>query len=88
MFENIVRTLVDVRHVLKLKNNSISLGVLDSRHYMFIGQGGEFKVSKGILVVMKDTKIGNLYKLEGNTQVNKAAVVSKEERESTCLWHQ
>jgi hypothetical protein len=45
-------------------------------------------VCKGILVVMKATLIGNLYKLEGSTQVTKAKVVSKEARESTCLWYQ
>jgi len=46
------------------------------------------KVSKGILVVMKATKIGNLYKLEGSTRINEAMVVSEEGNESTRLWHQ
>jgi hypothetical protein len=41
---------------------------------MFIGQGATLKVSKGILVVMKDTNIGNLYKLEGSTQFNEATM--------------
>jgi hypothetical protein len=88
MFDGIVRTLMDVRHVPELKRNLISLGVLDSGGYMITGQGGALKVCKGILVVMKATNIGNLYKLEGSTQVNESTVVSKEERVSTCLWHQ
>jgi len=45
-------------------------------------------VSKGILVVMKATNIGNLYKLEGRTQINEVVMVSKEENEATHLWHQ
>jgi hypothetical protein len=88
MFDGIVRTLTEVRHVPELKNNLISLGVLDSGGYMFTGQGGALKVSKGILVVMKATKIGNLYKLEGSTQVNEAVVASEEANEPTRLWHQ
>ena len=45
---------------------------------MFIGQGATLKVSKGILVVMKDTNIGNLYKLEGSTQFNEATMALEE----------
>jgi hypothetical protein len=88
MFNGIVRMLTDVRHVPKLKNNLISLGVLDFGGYKYTGQGGALKVSKGSLVVMKDTKIGNLYKLEGSTEISEAMVVSKEASASTCLWHQ
>ena len=55
---------------------------------MFIGQGGALKVCKGILMVMKATKVGNLYKLEGSTQEIEPAMVSKEARVSTCLWNQ
>ena len=61
-------TLMEVRYVLKLKRNLISLGVLDFGAYKFIGQGGALKVSKGNLVVIKDTKIGNLYKIEENIE--------------------
>lgn len=33
--------------LLELRKNFICLGVLDSEGYMFIGQGGVLKVSKG-----------------------------------------
>ena len=46
MFNGIVRMLTKVRHVLELKNNLISLGVLDSGGYKFASQGGALKVSK------------------------------------------
>jgi hypothetical protein len=88
MFDGIVRTLMDVSHVPQLKKNLISLGVLDSGGYKITGQDGTLKVCKGTLVVMKATKLGNLYKLEGSTQVNEATMVSKEARSSTFLWHQ
>lgn len=88
MFDGIVRTLIEVRHVPKLKKNLISLGVLDFGGYKFTGQGGALKVSKGILVVTKATKIGNLYKLEGSTQVNEAVATSDEANEPVRLWHQ
>jgi hypothetical protein len=35
MFDGIIRTLTDVRHVPKLKKNLISLGVLDSGGHKF-----------------------------------------------------
>jgi len=61
----------------------ISLGFLDSSGYKYIGQGGALKVSKDSLVVMKEIKIDNLYKLEGSTEV--AFEVTNV---SSCLWNQ
>ena len=43
------------------------------------------KVSEGILVFMKATKIRNLYKLEGSTKINEATMVFEEANESTHL---
>jgi len=88
MFDGIVRTWMEVRHVPELKKNLICLGVLDSRGFKFKSQGGALKVSNGILVVMKATKIGNLYNLEGSTKIHDAMVVFEEINESTHLWHQ
>jgi hypothetical protein len=69
MFDGIVRELMNVRYVLGLKSNLISLGVLDSCGYKYTGQGGALTVSKGSLVGMKETKVDNLYNLEGNTEL-------------------
>ena len=63
MFDGIVRTLTEVRHVPDLKRNLISLGELDSSGCKFTGQGEALKVSKGALVVMKAKMNGNLYTL-------------------------
>lgn len=79
MYDSTVRTLTSVRHVLELKKKLISLGVLDSDGYKFIGQNGALKVSKGALVVMKAEKVRNLYRLKGSTQVSEATIVSEKE---------
>jgi hypothetical protein len=68
-FDGIFRELRDVRYVLEIKSNFISLGVLDSCGYKYTGQGGALTLSKGNLVVMKETKVDNLYKLEGSIEV-------------------
>ena len=60
------RTLSDVKHVLDLRKNLISLGILDSNGYGYKSKGGVLKVIKGALVVMKGQKVGgNIYKLLG-----------------------
>jgi hypothetical protein len=45
-------------------------------------------VSKGILVVTKAKRIGNLYQLEGRTKVNQIVVASEDANDSVLLWHQ
>jgi hypothetical protein len=67
MHDGFVRTLKDVSHVLELRKNLISLGVLDYVIYECTNQGGLLKVSKDILLVMKAKRIGNLYQLGGRT---------------------
>ena len=53
MFDGVVRTLGDVRHILDLKRNLISLSTLDSKGYKYTSEGGVLKISKGALAVMK-----------------------------------
>jgi hypothetical protein len=88
MHDGSVRTLTDVRHVPELRNNLVSLGVLDFAGYRCTTQGGALKVSKGILVVMKAKRIGNLYHLEGRTKVNQAVVAYEDTSDSVLLLHQ
>ena len=66
MFDGVVRTLSDVRHVLNLKRNLISLSTLHVKRYKYTSEGGIVKVSKGALVMMKGPKRSvNLYVLQG-----------------------
>ena len=88
MFDNVVRTLGEVRHVPKIKNNLISLGTLDSKGYSYKSEHEIMNVSKGAMVVMRGHKIsGNIYKLLGNTILGGVAVVSEFEDDDTLLWH-
>ena len=53
MFDGVVRVLSNVRHVLELRKNLISLGVLDDLCYSYSSNGGIMKITKGVLMVMK-----------------------------------
>ena len=55
------RVLKDVRYVLKLKKNIISLGALESKGLVVIIRNGVVKVISCTLMVMKDTIRNNLY---------------------------
>ena len=56
MFDGIVRTLTDVRHVPNLKRNLISFSTLDLNMYKFIGECGVIRVSSGVLIMIKCMK--------------------------------
>ncbi|KAL6333003.1 hypothetical protein AAG906_020022 [Vitis piasezkii] len=76
MFDDVVRTLCDVRHVHELRKNLISLGTLDCNRFSFKSTSGVMKVSKG----------RNIYKLLGTTIVGGVATVESES-DNTVLWH-
>jgi hypothetical protein len=88
MFDATVKILTDVRHVPELRKNLIYLVVLDTGGYKSIFQGGVMKVYKGILLVMKTKKVGNLFLLEGTTESDHATTVSEKDSDSVQMWHQ
>ena len=53
MFDGVIRTLCDVKHVPNLRKNLISLGTLDNNGFNYKSSNGVMKVSKGVLTVMK-----------------------------------
>ena len=53
IFDGVIRTHGDVKHVPDLKRNLISLSTLDTKGYKYIGEGGVLKISKGAQVMMK-----------------------------------
>ncbi|KAK2971108.1 hypothetical protein RJ640_024053 [Escallonia rubra] len=89
MFDGIVRTLGDIRYIPDLKKNLIFLGTLDSIKCGISVKGGVMKVSKGAMVIMKGQKIGNLYKLIGNTVIGGASVSTHvgSSNDNSELWH-
>ncbi|KAG8481838.1 hypothetical protein CXB51_027155 [Gossypium anomalum] len=90
MFDGVVRTLSDVRHVPELKRNLISLSTLNSKGYRYTAESGVLKISKGSLVVMKgQRKITKLYVLQGSIVTGDAAIASSSlsDDDITKLWH-
>ena len=86
MFDGVIRTLYDVRHVPNLGKNLISLGTLDDNGFNYKSSNGVMKVSKGVLTVMKWQKlVGNIYKLMGTTIVGGVATIEPN-LDSTTLW--
>jgi hypothetical protein len=83
MHDGIVRTLKNVRHILDLKKNLISLGTLDSLGYKYSGEGGVIRVSKGPLVMVQGNKVDGLYFLQGSTVTSSVDISS----DTTRLWH-
>jgi hypothetical protein len=53
MYDGIVRTLTDVRHIPNMSKNLISLGTLDDKGYKYSDGDEVLKVSKGSLIVLK-----------------------------------
>ena len=86
MFDGIVRTLTEVRHVPTMSRNLISLSTLDIKGYKYSAGDGVMKVTKGSLVVMKgDLKAANLYLLRGSSFTANAVVAP--DSETTKIWH-
>ena len=79
MANGVVRTLCGVRHVQALKKNLISLGIAESKGCSLSAKDEVLKVSKGVMVLMKCTKVGkNLYKLVENTIIGRATVSTED----------
>ncbi|KAG8486119.1 hypothetical protein CXB51_019467 [Gossypium anomalum] len=90
MFDEVVRTISDVRHIPELKRNLISLSTLDSKGYRYTAESGVLKISKGSLIVMKgQRKTAKLYVLQGSTVTGDVAVASSSlsDDDITKIWH-
>ena len=76
MFDKVVRVLSNVRHVPYFRKNLISLVVLDDLAYSYSSKGGIMKITKGALMMMKGHKVSTLYRLIGNTVIERVAVTT------------
>ena len=82
MFDGVMRTLSNVKHVPKLRKSLISLGALDNLGYDFSTNNNIMKINKGGLVAMKGKKVKNLYTLIGKTILGEAMKVELHHEES------
>ena len=87
MFDGQLRTLTNVRYILDLKKNLLSLGALEAREYKFFGADGTIKVTKGFMTVLKGERTTNLYKLTGSIIIGDASAAATEKEDTTRLWH-
>lgn len=65
--DGLIRSLTNVRYVLELKRNLVSLGELDKVGYSYKSDKGVRKVSKGSMVKLKGTLTNGLYVLKCTT---------------------
>src|SRR5436190_880344 len=77
MFDGEVRTVANVRHVLEVSNNLLSLGALEARGCRFASAKGILKVRKGSRLVLKGERFANLYLVKGSVVVGDALPVTK-----------
>lgn len=89
MFDGMIRTLSNVRHVSDMTKNLVSLGTLDSNGCRCTLEKGELRVAMGAQVVMKGKKVGSLYELLGSTVDGSVSAMSSSmsESDNTKLWH-
>jgi len=64
IFDGMVRELKDVRYVLQLKKNFISVGVLKALGLEVSIRDGVLKMTKGSMVVLKGVRRNSLYYLK------------------------
>ncbi|KAK9665882.1 hypothetical protein RND81_14G142700 [Saponaria officinalis] len=69
-------TLNEVRYVLLITKNLISLSKLDSKGFGFQSERGVLNVYKGSNVILRGTKHGTLYYLQGSTMSGSIVVAS------------
>ena len=84
-----IRVLIDVRYILKLKKNLISMGALESKGLVVIFRDEVLNVILGDLLVMKGTRTNNLYYYNGGTLIGVVTTISgrDEDPEITSVWH-
>jgi hypothetical protein len=81
-----IRKIQGVRHVKDLKKNLLSIGQLDDLGCKIHTEGGNLKVVKGNLVVMKAEKLtNNLYMLVGDTLQDANALTAVASQEETTM---
>ena len=76
MHNGIVKTLTNVRYVLDLKKNLISLDILEAFACKYTVKNSIMKVSKDTLVVMKTCWSSSLYVLQASIITNSVAISS------------
>ena len=81
------RILTNVRFILELKRNLISLGMLDELGYMIKVEAGTLKILKGSLVIMKGIKKNGIYSPVGSIVIGSVSTIVDSSLSNTMLLH-
>lgn len=76
MFDGIIRELSEVRHILGLKRNLISLEVFNQIGCIIKMESNVMKIIKKSIVIIKGTKQNGLYVLKGTIVSGEVSVSS------------
>ena len=77
MFDDQEMLLQDVKYVLELKRNLLSISMFDNLGYSTKIEHGLIKISNGALIVAEGVKRKGLYILDGSTAIAHASVASQ-----------
>ncbi|GLU00923.1 hypothetical protein SLE2022_182570 [Rubroshorea leprosula] len=77
--------LKDVKHTPNIRLNLIFAGKLADDGYCSFFNDGQWKLTKGSLVVAQGSKFSNLYLMQGSISHDSVNIVGKDE--SSELWH-
>ena len=83
--DGVERDLRNMRYVLELRRNIISLGTVDQSGYNIKAENGELQVTKNGIVIMKGIRRNGLYDLIGSS--SSLGVIASVSRDKTKLWH-
>ena len=70
---------MNVRYILNLKKNLLSLGDLKAQVCKFSSAEGGIKVTKSSMTILKGERIANLYNMEGIIIVGDASAAMENE---------
>lgn len=88
MHDGMIRMLNDIRHVLGLKKNLISLGTLDGLGCRCSCKGGVMKIMKASLILMKGSMVVRFYVLQGSLVIELVNITtSTMSKQETKLLH-
>lgn len=89
MKDSMMWTLSDVRYVLDMRRNLISLSALEDEGCSFSCKDGILKITHGQMVVLKGKRKGRLYVLDGDTIEGHVIIAESSvlDEEVTKLWH-
>ena len=85
MHNDVEKVLTNVRFILELKRNLISLGTLGELGYVIKVEAGTIKILKGLLLVMKGIKKNDIYSLLGSTVIGSVSLVASSSLNNTML---